>query len=311
MNLQSLIEQYISYRQSLGEQQKTNGCTLRAFGRFIGTKAKIADVSSERVNAFLAGTGPITLTWHVKLDVLRVFYAYATSRGYAVASPLPVVIRKRPPAFIPYIYSIAELKRLLQTANSYHRRGLDIKPDTLHTMILTLYGTGMRVQELIDLNRTDVNFADSTITVRQGKFGKARLVPFGPQLRRALLGYVKKHPSSSPEKPLFVTRHAVRVNTDSFQYNYRILRELAGIRRTDGARYQPRIHDLRHTFAVHRLTTWYRQGADVQKLLPLLSVYLGHVNIQATQKYLSMTPELLAEANHRFEQYAAKEARYD
>ena len=311
MKLQSLIEQYISYRQSLGEQQKGNGRTLRAFGRFIGAKAELADVRSEQVSAFLEGTGPITLTWHIKLNVLRVFYEYAISRGYAVATPLPVIIRKRPPAFIPYIYSTTELRCLLRTAKSHRRRGLDIRPDTLHTMILTLYGTGLRIQELIDLNRTDVNFVDSTITVRHGKFAKTRLVPFGPQLHRVLQDYVKKHPASSPEKPLLVTCHGIRVKTVSFQYDYRILCELADIRRTDGARYQPRIHDLRHTFAVHRLTSWYRQGADVQKLLPMLSVYLGHVNIQATQVYLSMTPELLAEANHRFEKYTTQEVGHD
>src|SRR5580704_11991261 len=104
MNLQSVIEQYISYRQSLGEKHKTDGRTLRAFGRSIGTKAKLADVCFKQVNAFLAGNGPITLTWHIKLGVLRVFYAYAVSRGYVDAAPLPVVIPKRPPAFIPYIY---------------------------------------------------------------------------------------------------------------------------------------------------------------------------------------------------------------
>ena len=311
MNVQSLIEQYISHRQSLGEQQKTNGRTLRAFGRLVGEEAMLADVRLEQVSSFLAGTGPITLTWHIKLGVLRVFYDYAISRGHVTAAPLPVIIPKRPPAFVPYIYTRAELRHLLRVAKSDRRRGMDIAPDTLHTMILMLYGTGLRIQELIDLNRADVNFADSIIKVQQGKFGKTRLVPFGPQLHGALQGYVKRHPVPSPASPLLVTRHVARVKTPAFQYNYRFLCQQAGIRRTDGARYQPRIHDLRHPIAVHRLTAWYQQGADVQKLLPLLSVYLGHVNIQATQRYLSMTPELLAEANHRFEQYAATEARHD
>ena len=88
---------------------------------------------------------------------------------------------------------------------------------------------------------------------------------------------------------------------------FRRLCEQAGIRRIRRRRrYQPRLHDLRHTFAVHRLTSWYRQGADVQKLLPSLSVYLGHAHLSATQVYLSMTPELLEEANARFERYAEK-----
>ena len=83
------------------------------------------------------------------------------------------------------------------------------------------------------------------------------------------------------------------------------------MRRSDGARYQPRLHDLRHSFAVHRLTSWYRQGADVQTLLPYLSTYLGHVNLAATQVYLTMTPELLQEAARRFQQYAFEERYHD
>jgi integrase len=100
-------------------------------------------------------------------------------------------------------------------------------------------------------------------------------------------------------------RSGGRLKADTLRHYYRILCDQVGISRADGGRYQPRIHDLRHTFAVHRLTSWYRQGADVQKLLPLLSVYLGHVHIRATQVYLSMTPELLEEAGNRFELYAA------
>ena len=97
---------------------------------------------------------------------------------------------------------------------------------------------------------------------------------------------------------------------DTLQHNFRILCDRAGIRRTDGAHEQPRMHDLRHTFAVHRLTSWYQQGADVQRLLHHLSVYLGHVHLRHTQVYLSMTPELLREASQRFERYAGKEGRH-
>ncbi len=82
------------------------------------------------------------------------------------------------------------------------------------------------------------------------------------------------------------------------------IRQKAEVLRYDGARYQPRLHDLRHTFAVHRLVAWYKQGADVQRLLPMLATYLGHVHITGTQKYLTMTSELLQEANARFENYA-------
>jgi integrase/recombinase XerD len=311
MKLQLLIEQYIAYRRSLGEQHGSNGGTLRRFGRFVGADAEVADVRPDQVDAFLAGTGPITLSWHIKLSVLRPFYQYAVSREHAVVAPLPTVSPKRPPAFVPYIYSLEEMRRLLHTAKSDDRYRACIRPDTMHTVLLLLYGTGLRVQELIDLDRSDVNFADSTMKVRQSKFGKTRLVPFGPQLHQALQGYAERHPAAAGENAFFTTRYARRIIQDTLHHNYRIICERADIRRTDGARYQLRIHDLRHTFAVHRLISWYRQGADVQKLLPFLSVYLGHVHIRATQVYLSMTPELLEEAGNRFEQYATKEFRHD
>jgi integrase/recombinase XerD len=89
------------------------------------------------------------------------------------------------------------------------------------------------------------------------------------------------------------------------------LRRLAGIVRHDVASHQPRIHDLRHTFAVHRLTAWYKQGADVQQLLPALSTYLGHVALKSTQRYLTMTPELLQQANSRFESYVHRGGHND
>ena len=311
MNLQPLIEQYIVYRQSLGEQQESNGCSLRAFGHFIGTDIPMAEINPDQVNAFLAGKGPTTLNWHIKLSVLRAFYLYAVSRGYVTKPPLPNVIPKRPPAFVPHIYSIEEMQRLLRAAKSYDPYRAVIRPETFHTAFLTFYGTGLRVQELVDLDRDDVNFEDSIMKVRQSKFGKTRLVPFGTQLHRALQDYSNRCPACPGGNPFFTTRSGGRIKTDTLQHNYRIICERAGVQRTDGARYQPRIHDLRHTFAVHRLTSWYRQGADVQKLLPFLSVYLGHVHIRATQVYLTMTPELLEEACDRFEQYAMKEVNHD
>jgi integrase len=106
-------------------------------------------------------------------------------------------------------------------------------------------------------------------------------------------------------------RTGARVKRPTAEKCFRRMCEQAGVRRADGASYQPRLHDLRHTFAVHRLTSWYRQGANVQQLLAQLSVYLGHVHLAATQVYLSMTPELLHEASVRFDRYVADEDGHD
>jgi site-specific recombinase XerD len=105
------------------------------------------------------------------------------------------------------------------------------------------------------------------------------------------------------EQPLFQSRIHRAIKWQVVQKSFQRLRRIAGVSRPDVNPYQPRIHDLRHTFAVHRVTTWYQQGADVQALLPALSTYLGHVDLSSTQRYLTMTPELLDEANRRFQRY--------
>ncbi len=310
MNLSQLIEQYVAFRKSLGEIQETNAQTLRMFGRFIGSAADVAEVRSEQVNDFLAGKGTRTLTWHHKLGFLRSFYRYAVSRAYASSAPLPTIIPKRPPSFVPYIFSQDDLRRLLQAVDANPRQTC-LEPITMRTILLLLYGAGLRVGEARRLNSVDVDLQASLITVRQTKFGKTRLVPVGAKLREVLAQYAARSLTTAPDAPFFQKRGGGRVTKNTLACHYRRLRESAGIRRTDGARYQPRLHDLRHSFAVHRLTSWYRQGADVQKLLPQLSVYLGHVCIRHTQVYLSMTPELLHEAGQRFEEYVTQEVSHD
>jgi integrase/recombinase XerD len=173
------------------------------------------------------------------------------------------------------------------------------------------YGAGLRLYEAINLTCADVDLDRSLLMIRNTKFGKTRLVPMGPQLSQALVLYDRSRPRKRPaEAPFFATVKGVPVKKRTLDGNFRGACDRAGIRRTD-TNAQPRIHDLRHTFAVHRLISWYQQGADVQRLLHHLSVYLGHVHLRNTQVYLSMTPELLREASQRFERYAGKDRRHD
>jgi site-specific recombinase XerD len=309
MNLHRLIEQYIEFRQSLGTPFETNAIALRAFGRVMGEKASITDVRPQHVEAFLGETRPVTSTWHGKYSRLRTFFQYAVSRGYIAVASLPTVIPKPSAPFVPYIYTCEELRRLLDVIDADQRKTC-LAPATIRTLILMLYGAGLRLREATNLTQADVDLNRSVLTIRHTKFDKTRLVPVGPQLGQALTKYATGTPVRLAEAPFFITRMGTAVKPDTLQHNFRILCDRAGIRRTDGTE-QPRLHDLRHTFAVHRLTSWYRQGANVQRLLHLLSVYLGHVHIKDTQVYLSMTPELLQEANKRFESYAEKEQHHD
>jgi integrase/recombinase XerD len=311
MNLQHLIEQYISFQQSLGSVFTTDAITLRAFGRVRGSRASVANVRPQHVDAFLGKARPVTTTWFGNLARLRRFFQYAVSRGYLSTLPLPTVMPQRPPAFVPYIYSRDEIRRLLRTIDS-DRRSKCLEPVTIRTMVLVFYGAGLRLREATNLTRADVDLSRSLLTIRNTKFGKTRLVPVGPQLGGALSQYDGTRPAGrSTAAPFFTTRSGVPVKPDTLQHNFRILCNRAGILRTEGTGEQPRIHDFRHTFAVHRLTSWYQQGADVQRLLHHLSVYLGHVHLRHTQVYLSMTPELLHEASQRFERYAGKECCHE
>lgn len=180
----------------------------------------------------------------------------------------------------------------------------------MRTVFLLLYGAGLRRQEALNLEWADVDWNASLLTIRRTKFLKTRLVPFGPQLGRVLAAY-KQAQVRKMAGPIFTTRTGVRIDPQVIQKYFRFICKRAKVFRTDSTRFQPRLHDLRHTFAVHRLISWYRQGADVQKLLPQLSTYLGHVCIEHTQVYLTMTPPLLNEAGKRFGQYAGQEGHHE
>lgn len=302
MKLKSLIDQFIAYRQALGEIWLDN-CTPCAFGRFMGSDATLDDVTPESVKAFLIGKGALTQTWHIKLSGLRSFYQYVISRGLAETIPLPLISPARPAAFEPYIYSQAELMSLFQAAKTA-AWAKTLYAGDLHLILLLIYSAGLRVSELISLDRGDVDLKECVLKVRQSKFGKTRLVPFSHQLRDKLSEVEARHKNIEGCTPFFVSPAGKRICTYTLQNYFRRLRHDCNITRHDGARYEPRIHDLRHSFAVHRLISWYQNGDDVQLLLPHLSVYLGHVHLRATQVYLSMTPELLGEASRRFEDYA-------
>jgi site-specific recombinase XerD len=154
---------------------------------------------------------------------------------------------------------------------------------------------------------TDVDLNQTVLCVRETKFYKTRLVPLGNDLSMTMNQYVAKRNltyAQQANSPFFCFRDGRALSQSAVRSAFRRLRILADVRRTDGARYQPRLHDLRHAGAVHRLIAWYRSGADLQRLLPQLATYLGHIDLNATQRYLTLTPELLREANSRFEHYA-------
>jgi len=149
-----------------------------------------------------------------------------------------------------------------------------------------------------------VDLRQRLLCVRQSKFFKTRWVPVGPKLAGVLRDYERQRPAPPiSSKCFFLTNTGASVSRGAMEKIFAKLRLAAGVKLADGGRFQPRLHDLRHTAAVHRLVDWYRKGADVQSLLVKLSAYLGHVDIAATQKYLTWTVQLRQQASARFARY--------
>jgi len=307
MKLATVIEAYIALQQSLGLRSKTAMRSLRRFGRQMGD-VHIDKIPPEQVLGFLQGTGPISSTWRTKYRLLFGLYRFAISRGHVATSPLPPTLPKFPPQQSPYIYSTEELHRLLDATSTLDSTCARLQAPMFRTLILLLYGSGLRVSEALGLTMRDVDLEQRIVTVRDTKFYKTRPVPIGPKLAVELTmldDRRRRLPMPNGEDSRFFTsRTGARWDYPRVITLFQRVRRAAGIGCPAGELRPPRMHDLRHTAAVHRVIAWYRSGQDVQRLLPQLATYLGHVEISSTQRYLQMTPELLQEASRRFARYA-------
>ncbi len=310
MILQDAIDRYVAWRQAHGAKFDTSARVLHYFSRHVGENIDCGTVADEDVLSFLAGNSQLTRYRANKYSALTGFYRYAISRGYAEQSPLPASEDepRKPRSAPPYVYSHDELRRLFGAIDISRQRPVQLDADTLRALLLVLYGAGLRFGEAQRLTLDDADLADAVLTIRNTKFFKTRLVPVGPQLLDALRAYAAKR----VERPLpqgaastfLANLDGTPLVKATVNYAFANLLKAAEIHRDkDDRRQSPFVHSLRHTAAVHRLESWYRQGADVQRLLPVLSTWLGHAHLDGTQVYLSMTPELLHEASVRFDGY--------
>lgn len=307
MTLLPAIEAYVSMRRALGADFATATKILRSFGRAVGD-LPLETVSGKQCEAFCWGRQRRRFA-RERHSTLNGFFRYLVGREHLAVSPLPDPPRRSPSSFQPYIYSHEELKRLLDATTLVESsRRWRMQRLTMRTLLLSLYGAGLRVGEALSLRLCDVDRTERVLSVWDTKFFKSRLVPIGAQLSRVMAEYIAVREAlpllDGDRSPVFVFRTGQALSYSAVRAVFAQLRERAGIRRPVADRWQPRIHDLRATFAVHRLLAWYREGANVQARLPLLATYLGHVSVSGTTYYLSMIPALLSEAAHRFERYA-------
>ena len=311
MSTTAAISNYIEHNRGLGKRFRWEALVLLAFARSVGD-TPLLKIKPEMISRFIDGKGNRDITKRMKYRVLARFFRFVVARGRLKASPVPFIEWKRSsPPRTPHIYSEDELKRLLAAVPEATGPQSHVDAETLRTYLLLLYGAGLRRGEGRRLKIEDVDLGQSLIHVRETKFFKTRIVPLSTSLYTAITPFVAKQRNSAVDcgnvdggSSLFVKRNGRPLSDSAIGSVFKRLRRIAGLAREGDARNQPRLHDLRHSAAVHRVIAWYRAGADVNDLLPKLATYLGHKDLSGTQHYLTMTEELLAEAGRRFETFA-------
>lgn len=310
MKLFAAIEAYVALRRTFHHTGfLTDERMLKSFGRALGD-VPLSEITSGDCEEFCRNKYPGIAIPNRRQQTLRGFFNYLIAREHLATSPLRLPWRGVRSSFRPYVYSREEIRKLLEGTTAIFKRLGQVTPATLRTIILLLYGAGLRAGEALRLRISDVDSRRRILTIWNTKFHKSRLVPLGRDLAAALERHFKDRlalPVPVGDRSVFfATRGGEAIKIQWLDAAFFRLRNQVGIRGYGEQRHIrfPRLHDLRHAFAVHRLVAWYREGVDVQTRLAWLSTYLGHASVEGTQTYLTMTHELLAEASARFERYA-------
>jgi integrase/recombinase XerD len=310
--LRQAVEQYLRIRSELGYKLRGPAGLLRDFVAFAereGATHLITDLALRWAQRPLSAQ---PATWGLRLGVVRRFAVWlsVTDRRTEVppAGLLPCRYRRKR----PYIYSDAEIEGLVRAARRLPSAA-GLKGCTFSTIFGLLAVTGLRVSEALALDREDVDLKEGVLRVRRTKFGKSRLVAVHESTRQILANYAL-HRDRIVQRPataaFFLSERGRRVTEWAARYNFAKVSREVGLRAaTTNCRHGrgPRLHDMRHRFAVCTLLGWYRAGIDVEREIPKLATYLGHVHANETYWYLEAVPELLELATRRLE--TSKEAR--
>jgi len=298
-DLSRSVEEYLALRRALGFKLYHQTWFLPDFVAFLAAHG--SDAITTELAARWAQEPPGTSPgwWAMRLSAVRCFARHHRAFDPRTEVPPPDLITYRVQRRTPHLYRDGEIAALMREASSLSG---PMRSATYATLLGLLAATGMRVGEALALDDGDVDWRRSLLTVRHAKFQKSRLVPVHASTLAALQAYValRDHLLPSRRSPsFFVSGVGTRVLHQNFHHMFLRLVRLAGIDAGRGRR--PRLHDLRHTFALNTLRDWYRSGLDAERRLPSLSTYLGHVNPSSTYWYLTAAPELLTLAGKRLE----------
>jgi integrase/recombinase XerD len=300
--LQQAVKDYLSLRRGLGFKLLRHERYLCEFVSFLKEKGT-SRITTQLALAFATRhEHQRPEEWAIRLTIVRQFALYRSGTDSSTEVPPHGLLPNGSTRAHPYIYSEDEIRQLLKAARGLPSRS-GLRPWTYYCLFGLLAVTGMRLGEAVNLQKRDVDWAQGILTIRDAKYGKCRLVPLHPSTQKILAQYLRRRDRSLAGKSIdhfFVSGRGSRLDSGSIHRVFYALSREVGLRAAD-ASHGPRLHDLRHRFAVETLTRWYRTGEDVARRLPVLSTYLGHVCVTNTYWYLSNTPELMGAASKRLE----------
>jgi integrase/recombinase XerD len=297
--LESALVDYLKLRRSLGHELAEAGWLLPSFVAYLQQQG-LSGVTVEAALGWAgrSSTGKPSSVGPRRMTAVRGFARYLAGIDPATEVPPLGLMPHRRCWRRPFIYSPADIDAVMTQARDSIASPL--RASTYDTVIGLLAASGLRIGEAIKLDRSDVDWDQGVLLIRESKFGKSRLVPLHDSTRQALAEHARLRDDLQPrvmEPSFFVSLTGKRLCYEVVSQTFRRLVDTAGV--GADAPSAPRLHDLRHTFAVRTLLDWYRQDADVQAKIPSLSTYLGHREPATTYWYLSAAPELLALAGAR------------
>jgi len=301
--LREAVQEYLDLRRSLGFKLQSAGAALPDFVTFM-EKRRASYITHDL--ALNWAQQPATVQpaeWARRLSWVRGFACYRSATDPRTEIPPEGWLPYRPRRARPYLYTDGEIGHLLGAALALPPNGL--RPWTYYCLFGLLSVSGMRLGEVRNLELQDVDLRSAVLTIRGAKFGKSRLIPLHASTAQVLADYIARRErffaGRAVSSYLLVTSRGNRLDGGDIHRTFYVLSRKIGLRGATDS-HGPRLHDMRHRFALLTLLRWYRANEDVERRLPILSTYLGHVHIGDTYWYLSAWPELMQEAMRRLEQ---------
>jgi integrase/recombinase XerD len=307
--LRQAVDEYLTMRRGLGFKLHKAGKCLPDFAAYM-ERRRVSFITQSLALAWAQKPRNVQpVLWASRLNHVRQFARYRSASDPRTQIPAPGLLPFRPKRARPYLYTDAEIKKLLQSAlqmplSLRHRRNGALLPCIYYCLFGLLSVSGLRLSEACNLELEDVDLKAGILTIRGAKFGKDRWVALHVSTCKVLAEYLDKRQrhwaGGAASSYFFVSSRGNRLDEGQIRRAFYAASRRIGLRGAHD-RHGPRLHDLRHRFATTTLVNWYRSNQDPERRLPVLSTFLGHVHIEDTQWYLSGSPALMREAMRRLE----------